>query len=107
MHDISLCCVESGVTRAQKIAQTLLHDFATRCGSGVESVAMALGAGAVPVDADHEAVAQWNRGALPVAGWATECAWLRWYWHEETSLARYGRYSAPGARQIVSLLSRL
>lgn len=49
---------------------------------------MTLGAGAVPVDADYEAIAQRNRGALPVAGCATECAWLGWYWHVEISLAR-------------------
>jgi len=69
---------ESVVRVPQEILQAPLHDFGPCCQSAIQSIVIALWAAAVPVDSHHKTVAQWNRGALPVAGGATERAWPGW-----------------------------
>jgi len=89
----------------QEIAQAFSHDFAARRDPAVQGIAMALWAGAVPVDADGKTITQWNRGALPVACRAVKRARLGLDWHERDIPYSVWRYFAGRARQIVSHLS--
>lgn len=67
-----------------EIGQSLLHGLCAGRWPAVEIAMPAYGAGAEPVSTLHQAVAERNDGALPVARGANEGEGVRWYWHVQT-----------------------